>query len=376
MIRKSDIQWWLLEARKDPAAAPGIIEALASRLAELDTENERLRDELIRLRRGTAPPPDSAQVGELQRKVDSLQAILKGQASTETAVILISDAMQVVRMPLSQVRLRLRGQEPALTRSAVLSVCTVLLARPQDDLLLLSSQGRLRGLSLHKVPFQVEENRWPTLDASTHPAGEQAAAAVAVAKPPRFWTVVTRRGYVRQLLRVHVDKQVGEDDVVVKSPFHHDAPVAIVDGDRGDLFLITRWGKAIRFPQRAIGVKGVVAMEVDPDDEIVAALPIASDGEILILTAAGYAMRRDTTRFRAQSKVGGPGKAFIQAFDVLGAFHYAERGKLLYLTYSGHFVAVKTAGIATLERASRGSLVHDLSKDPAVAVTFVPGALL
>ena len=68
MIRKSDIQWWLLEVKKDPESAPGIIEALAGRLAELDVENERLRDELIRLRRGAPPPAaEGVKLGALQR---------------------------------------------------------------------------------------------------------------------------------------------------------------------------------------------------------------------------------------------------------------------------------------------------------------------
>jgi DNA gyrase subunit A len=376
MIRKSDIQWWLLEAKKDPAAVPGIIEALAARLVELDEENERLRDELIRLQRGSSPAaPDRAELAELQRKVDSLHTILKGQASTETAIILISDQVQTVRLPLSQVRLRLRGQELALTRSAVLSLSAMLLARPQDDLLLLTNMGRLLDLPLHKIPFQVEEQGWPPAeDRSVLPEGEQVTAAVAVAQPPRFWTVVTRRGYVRQVLRVHADKQVGE--VLFEGPFRGDTPVAMVDGDRGDLFLISRWGKAIRFPQRAIGLKGVVAMDLEPDDQVVAALTLDSDIEVLIVTAAGYAVRREMANFRAQTRTGGAGKALVQAYDVLGAFHYAERGKLLFLTYSGRLAAVKTAGIPTMGRLGKGHLVHDLSKDTAVAVTFVPGALL
>lgn len=44
MIRKGDVQWWVLEAKKHPQSVPTIIEELAKRLAELDAENERLRD--------------------------------------------------------------------------------------------------------------------------------------------------------------------------------------------------------------------------------------------------------------------------------------------------------------------------------------------
>ncbi|MCK4315768.1 MAG: hypothetical protein KAX24_08355, partial [Anaerolineae bacterium] len=51
MIRKSDVQWWVLEAKKHPESAPAIIKELAKRLVELDTENEHLREKIIRLQR-------------------------------------------------------------------------------------------------------------------------------------------------------------------------------------------------------------------------------------------------------------------------------------------------------------------------------------
>ena len=376
MIRKSDVQWWLLEARKDPEVAPEIIEALAARLAELDGENERLRDELIRLQRAAPPPAESPEVDALQRKVDTLETILQGRASTETAVVLLSEGLEAARLPLSQVRLRLRDGRPALSRSAALSVCSLLLARPQDDLLVVTSQGRLLKHSLHRIPFLVEDEEWPAVEETPLMAGERVTAAVAVAKPPRFWSVATRRGFVRQVLRLHVEKALGPEEVVVRGPLQHDEPVAIVDGDRGDLLLVTRWGKAVRFPQRSIAAQGCEGMEVDRDDEVVAALPLPADTEILVLTAAGYALRRDTARFAAGSKPGGSGRTLIQAYDVLGLFPYDERGRLLYLTYSGKFLTADTADVPLQERATKGTQLHDLSRDPAVAVALVPGSLL
>ncbi len=376
MIRKSDVQWWLLEAKKDPEAAPEIIEALADRLAELDAENERLRDELVRLQRSAPSPTDSAEVDSLQRKVDTLQTILQGQASMETAVVLLADGCEAARMPLSQVRMRLREQRPALSRSAAMAVRCLLLARPQDDLLVATNQGRLIKRYLHEIPYLVEEDEWPAVEASPLIPGERVTAATASAKPPRFWSVVTRRGYVRQVLRLHLDPKLGPEEVVVSSPLHHDEPVALVDGDRGDLLLVSRWGKATRFPQQVIPAQGCEAMELDPDDDVVSALSLPTDVETVVLTAGGFALRRDSERLGAQSKPGGSGKTFIQAYDVLGIFPYSERGKLLYVTYSGKFVTVEMAGIPLQERVSKGMQVHDLSRDPAVAVVPIPGSLL
>jgi DNA gyrase subunit A len=249
-----------------------------------------------------------------------------------------------------------------------------LLARPHDELLLLTNQGRgLKMLPADVPSFSLAEGGdWPAAEGHELAVDERLAAAVAVAEQPRFWTVVTRRGYVRQFLRIGFDRRLAQGERLVESPFHNDAPVAIVNGDRGDLLLLTRWGKGIRFSQRTIAGPGSAGLELDSDDEVVAALPLPSDTEILIVTAAGYAMRRDTARFAARSRPGGAGKGLVQAYDVLGAFPRQPGAWLLYLTYSGKLALVSTAGIPLHERSSKGTRVHDFGRDPAVAVTLVP----
>jgi len=66
----------------------------------------------------------------------------------------------------------------------------------------------------------------------------------------------------------------------------------------------------------------------------------------------------------------------IQAQDVLALLPYAPQDRLLYLTYSGRLIVVSTADIPLLDRASKGTRVHDLRRDPAAAVTLIPRDLL
>ncbi len=203
-------------------------------------------------------------------------------------------------------------------------------------------------------------------------ADERLTAAVAVAEPPRFWTVVTRRGYVRQIMRIGFDRGIAKGDRLIESPIHNDEPLALVNGDRGDLLLVTRWGRGNRFPQQAIGGQGAVALDLEPDDEVVAALALPSDTKVLIVTAAGYAALYDTARLKARSRPGGAGKALIQAFDVLGAFPGESQARLLYLTYSGRLVSVPTVDIPLRERSRKGTRIWDFGPDPAVAVALAP----
>jgi DNA gyrase/topoisomerase IV subunit A len=375
MIRQSDILWWVQEARKDPASAPRIIETLAERLVELDSQNEALRDELIRVRASVSEASPVADTDALQRRVERLQTLLDQQSSTETAVILISDRGHAIRIPLSQVRLRLRNDEPALDRGAVLSLRSFLLARPQDEVLVLTSQGRAARLLSPEIPF-LGAGTWPDEPQIALEAGEHVAAAAALDETPRFWTVITRRGTVRQFLHVRLQRLLEEGTPVVRPGSRGDEPVAIVSGDRGDLLVVTRWGKAVRFPQRAIDTQGAQALDLDQDDAVVGGIPLPDDAEVIVVAASGAVLRRDTTGFARQTKPGGTGRSFIQALDVLGVYPSPARAKLLFLTYAGTFAAVAPSQAPVQARPGRGTQVIDLVANPAIAALLVSGGLL
>ncbi len=371
MIRKGDVQWWTLEAKKHPESAPAIIEELAKRLIELDAENERLRDEVIRLQRRTPAAAPDGQVDALRRRVSALQSLLDGEAAGEPALLLLSTQAQALRLPLSRAhQLPQLLDGPALAR-----LRRLLLLRPQDELLLLTSSGHGHKLTLRDLPLVAEASSWPTEACTPLPDSEWLSTAIAVSRPPRFWTLVTRRGFARQTIRLGFDRDLEQGQRLIDSPLRRDEPRALVDGDRGDLLIVTRWGKALRFPQRAIPAAGAPVIDLEPDDEIVAALPLPVDGEIVVVTAAGYCMRRETSPFAARSQPGGTGNTLLQAYDVLAAFPADLQGQVLFLTHSGRLVWVTVEEIPLHQRAGKGTPMRDFGRDPAVAAVLVPGTL-
>jgi len=372
MIHKDDVKWWILEAKKHPESIPTIIEALARRLIELDEQNERLRDELIQLQHTAPTSIDSGEVDALRDKVDELQSLLSGEASGEPSVVFLSHDLRVGRLLLSRTQRLARQKQPALNRQAMLGLHTMLLVRPQEELMLLTNTGYGHTRPLSDAPPLAESGEWPQGDFAKETSGERLTAAIAVAQPPRFWTLVTRRGYVQQLLRIDLERRIAQDERVIESPFHNDGLATVVDGDRGDLLVLTRWGKGVRFPQRSIESQGSTALKLEPDDRVVAALPLPDEVEMLILTASGFAVRRDTRQIAARAKPGGAGKGLIQAFDVLEAFSCESEAQLLYLTYSGKPIFASTAGIPLYRRSEKGARVCAFDRDPAVAVTLVP----
>ena len=376
MIRKSDIQWWILEAQKHPEAAPQIIEGLANRLIELDKQNEQLRNQILHMRRRKPTQNGSAQVKNLQREVKALKGLLKGELPSEPSVVFVGQQLQTARLTLYQVQEWIQQERTVLDSRALFDLHQILLVRPNDELLLLTSQGRGIKYLFADVPMLEENGQWPEANRQLLQKGERITAATTMDKLPRFWTVITRRGYTQRFVRVAFDHEVEKGNPLLKSPFRNDAPVSIVQGDRGDLLIITRWGKAVRFSQRVIETQGSVALELEPDDEVVTALALSPGAQVFLTTASGSATRFKATRVQARSRPGGKGKTIIQAHDVLRSFAHISEAKLLYLASSGKLILIQDAYVPLQERASRGKSLFNLERDPALSAIQIDKELL
>jgi DNA gyrase/topoisomerase IV subunit A len=277
-------------------------------------------------------------------------------------------------VPLADAQRLDREHQPALSAEAMLGLRAAVLARSADDVIALTNHGRGHILPVSEIP-ELEGPAWPVQDDRVSGDTERVSVAAAVGDWPRFWTIVTRRGYVRQHIRVAFDRALLRGEQVVSSPLARDEPRAIASGDQGDLLVVSRWGFAVRFPQRTIASQGSRATELDSDDEVVAALRLTSECELLFLTSAGLALRRHSADVRSSTAPGGAGHRVIKAFDLLAVFPYEPEARLVFLTYSGHLVSANASGAPLRQQLGKGSPMRDLAHDPAVAVVCVPAEM-
>ena len=374
MIRKSDVQWWVLEAQRHPESAPGIIEELAQRLIELDTASEHLRDQVIRLQqRDGATAADSDAVAQLRSQIAALQIRLERAGTAEPVLILLSDRLQAAAVPLSNLDDLARTGRPPAVAGRTIRVSFLVVAQPHDSIFALTSQGR----ALRMLPTDAAS---PTDEgfsfSAEHPGltpDERVTTVLATPASPRFWTVVTRRGHTRQFIHTEFNRHIAQGAQLIESPHRRDRPTALVDSDSGDLFVLTRWGAVARFPQQTIGLQGSQAFDLDDDDAVVSALSLTAETDLLAVTASGMAIRRNTTQFPARPEPGGDPRSLVQAFDVLGAFD-ASAGRVAFVTFSGRIAVASTGAVVPQHRTGKGVSICDLMRDPAVAAVALPPA--
>src|SRR5205814_5933473 len=152
--------------------------------------------------------------------------------------------------------------------------------------------------------------------------------------------------------------------------------VQLTDGN-GEMFIGTRRGMAIRFPQAdvrpmgrtAYGVRGIALRD---EDYVVAMEVVRPGGTLLTVTERGYGKRTEIEEYRIQSR-GGVGIINIATSDrngqVVGVAYVQEGDELLLITQQGMILRTQADDVRSIGRATQGVRLIDIEgEDKVVSV--------
>jgi len=249
-------------------------------------------------------------------------------------------------------------------------------------ILIFSDRGRAYWLRVYEIPDVGPDGKGkalPNLVSMTE--GEKIAALLAVRTwdDDKFVFMGTRRGSVKKTaLSAFSNPRAG--GIIAMGVESDDAVIAVqmTDGT-GEIFIGTRDGMAIRFPETdvrpmgrtAYGVRGISLRE---GDDVVAMEVVQADGSgtVMAVCENGYGKRTALDEYRVQSR-GGVGIISIQTTDrngrVVGIAYVRGEDELMLITQQGKVLRMPTSGIRAIGRATQGvRLIEIESEDRVVSV--------
>ena len=306
----------------------------------------------------------------------------------ENVVITVSNTGYVKRTAVTEYRGQRRGGKGRLgmrTRDGDF-LTHLFVASTHAYILIFSDRGRMYWLKVHTIPDVGPSGRGKSIAnlVSMEP-DEKIAALLAVREWPdaeaeRYVLTGTRRGMIKKTdLRAFrrprqkgiVAVGVDEDDAVISAE--------ICDG-RGDVFLGTRQGKAIRFAEqdvRSMGrtARGVRGIRLRNGDEVVAVTVVRAGGTLLTVTENGYGKRTGIDEYRVQSR-GGVGIINIHASarngSVVGIAYVEDEDELMLITQQGKVLRMDTTDVRPIGRATQGvRLIGIDNQDQVVSIARV-----
>ena len=294
----------------------------------------------------------------------------------EDMAITVSNTGYIKRTAITSYRNQRRGGKGRIgmrTREEDF-VSHLFVASTHAYIMIFSDRGRAYWLKVHEIPDVGPDGRGKAIaNLVSMQEGERIAALLAVKEfeENKFIVMGTKRGEVKKTeLRAFSNPRAG--GIIAMDVEQGDAVIAVQvsDGNK-EIFIGTRNGMSIRFKEgdvRSMGrtAGGVRGIELREDDEVVAMEVLEPGGTILSVTERGYGKRTELDEYRIQSR-GGLGIINIQTSErngkVVGMTQVHDDDELMLITQQGKILRMASKDIRTIGRATQGVRLIDIEGD-------------
>ena len=322
-------------------------------------------------------------------RLESVNFDVERVIQDEQVLVFISVEGYVKRVPAKSFTVLGRGAKGILSMDVKEKdkVLKALVTRTLHTVMFLTNQGRAYTMKAHEIPEAGRSARGtPLVNLLQLSEGERVMGAIAVDDFPstKFLTLVTKQGTVK---RTPLDafSNVRSSGIIATQFDENDtlAEALITTGD-GEVVIATSEGLAIRFNESDISVmgrtaKGVVGIRLDEGSEVVGACFIpskAKDFATFMITKKGYGKKTLKEKYRLQKR-GGYGaialKVNSKTGNLVGILGATKDCEVLTVSEKGQAVRLSVDSIANQGRASSGVRIARLDEDDRIAsVALIP----
>jgi DNA gyrase subunit A len=305
---------------------------------------------------------------------------IEDMIADEPMVITVSQSGYVKRSPLSLYRAQGRGGKG---RTGMVTkeddfVEHLYVATAHSYILVFTESGRVHWLKVHEIPEAGPTARGKAIvNLLNLEPNERLATTVAVRefrRDDRYLVFATANGTVKKTeLSAYANPRVG--GIIGINIDDGDRLLAVreTDGTK-DILFATAKGFSIRFPEsdvRSIGraTYGVKGLELRPGDRVVAMEELDPHGQVLTVTERGYGKRTPVEKYRLQGR-GGLGtinlKVTPKTGEVVGVRYVTPDEGLMLITQEGMIIRLNVSGVREVGRSAQGVKLMNLDPDDRI----------
>ena len=313
-------------------------------------------------------------------------AVVEDTVADEDVVITVSHEGFIKRIPMHLYRRRVSSGKAlaGMERFGDDYLERIFVARTQGWLLAFTEQGQVHFLPVLDVPEGGRASRGQSIYALSQADRGDAIVAMLVVddlKADKFVVFISEKGVVKRT-KLSDFRNPRSGGMIASGVKEGDRvlDVQLSDGT-GEIMLITKEGRAIRFPQSDLSVVGRTAQEVrginlKKTDSVIGLLLIRRDAWVLSVTESGFGKRTEVSDFPLQKRGGlgilatpsGEKNTLVSALEVL------EGDEVMVVTAGGRVSRIVTNEVPTQGTRTQGRcLVEVESGDRVVEVTRAYG---
>ena len=304
----------------------------------------------------------------------------------EDVVITVSRSGYLKRTPLSVYRNQGRGGKGRIgmkTRDED-AVTKVFVANTHSFVLVFTNRGRLYWLKVYEIPdVGVTGKGKAIINLANLAPDEEVRALLSVKEFDEniFVIMATRAGTVKKTSLANFDNPTARGIIAMGVPDDDQLIAAELVSAGETVFIGTHDGMCIRFAHadvREMGRQayGVIGIRLDEGDYVVAMIACATEGDLVLsVTERGFGKRTSVEEYRTQGR-GGKGIINVKTTDkngkVIAIMPVQEESDVLVMTANGKLIRVRSSDIRAVGRATQGVRLINLDDDDKVtAATLI-----
>lgn len=297
----------------------------------------------------------------------------------EDMVVTITHTGYIKRNPISLYRSQHRGGKGKVGINVKEEdfVEDLFIASTHDYILFFTDAGKIHWMKVHELPQAGRLTRGKAIVNLLNLSPDEKVTAILSLKDfakGKFITFMTKRGVIKKTeLEAYSNPRSG--GIIAISLDEGDELISTkLTDDQQQLFIGTKLGKAIHFPEdqiREMGrtAHGIRGIRISKDDEVVGMEAVAPHTQILTVTANGYGKRSPASEYRIQNR-GGSGiftvKRTQKTGDVVGIKTVTDEDELMVISNKGKIIRLRAVDIPVQGRSTQGVRLITLEEGEGV----------
>lgn len=285
----------------------------------------------------------------------------------EDMVVTITHTGYIKRNPISLYRSQQRGGKGKMGINVKEEdfVEDLFIASTHYYLLFFTDAGKIFWKKVHEVPQAGRITRGKAIINLLNLGPEEKVTAILSLKdfsPGKFITFITKKGTIKKTaLEAYSNPRAGGIIALGLDEGDELISTKLTDGERY-LFIGTKMGKAIHFPENQIRemgrtARGIRGIRLSKGDEVVGMEVVLPHTPLLTVTEHGYGKRSQASEYRTQNR-GGSGiftvKRTKKTGDVVGVKSITDEDELMIISNKGKIIRLRAADIPVQGRSTQG----------------------
>ena len=276
----------------------------------------------------------------------------------EDVVILISKLGYVKRISLSQYKQQGRGGKGSNSTTLVEDdyISQLFIASTHDILLFITSEGKAYWIKVHEIPEASRISRGSHIKSLLAVSANEEITTIVNFKEfseDQFLFMATANGVIKKTcIKEFANAKVRGIGAIKLDPGDRLVSTILTKGN-DELVLISRRGKALRIKETDVRPMGRAGhgnkgLKLGEGDELSAAIRVEESSSILVLTEKGYGKRARFEDYKVHGRGTGGQRVFGNVDnkgEIIGALSVSDNDEIVCMTGQGKTLRIKVSAI-------------------------------